>query len=193
MSHGTTFLAALVVTAGAIAAGGASCEMISTVESTTTGSGGRGGSGGAGGTGGSTTAACPSSKTACMAPTDCPPTQNECVDATCTAGCCGTSDLAAMTPTASQTPGDCMQIVCDGMGGTLMIDDDTNVDDEMNPCVADTCSMGTPVNTPIAGPCTTNGGMVCGDPSGMNAGQCVQCNAGTDCASGTCLANGTCM
>jgi hypothetical protein len=192
MGHGTGFLLALLVAAGAFAAGGAGCDTTSTLDSTAAGAGGTGGTaatsnGGAGGA-----AACKPGEAACMAPTDCPPTQNECVDATCTGGCCGTADVASMTPTATQTPGDCMEVVCDGKGGTLMIDDDTDVDDEMSPCVADTCSTGTPVRTPIAGPCTTNGGTVCGDPSGTNAGQCVQCNVPADCTTGACLANATC-
>jgi hypothetical protein len=199
MHQRTGFLAAVVVAAGMTAMGMAGCELISTVDRSmipssggagTTGTTSTGGTGGATGTGGMM--GCPSGVTACMAATDCPPTQNECVDAVCNAGCCGTTNVAANIPTATQTPGDCMVVVCDGMGGTMTKNDDMDVDDDMNACTADSCMMGMPVHTPIAGPCTANGGTVCGDTAGTNAGKCVQCNVAADCMTGICLPNGSC-
>jgi hypothetical protein len=193
MTRWTGFLPALVAAAaGTIAAGATGCGT----SAASTGGGGAAttsttSTGGTGGAGGSAPV-CKAGVAQCVAITDCPPTQNECVDTTCVKGCCGTMDVAAMTPTATQTPGDCEEVVCDGMGGTQMMEDDTDVPDDMNPCIADSCSMGSPVRTPVAGACTANGGAVCGDPAGMNAGNCVACNVTADCTAGVCTMSGGC-
>src|SRR5580692_9296498 len=133
MMHRFGFLAALVLAAGALSAGMTGCELIASVDrnmipgaggAATTGTTGTTSTGGTGGGSGGSQPMCNTGVTACTAVADCPPTMSQCVTAACTAGCCGTSDVAAMTPTATQTPGDCKEVVCDGMGGTQTIDDD---------------------------------------------------------------------
>ncbi len=138
--------------------------------------GATGGSGATGGMGGSGGAPCTDPAT------QCPDPGNECVVATCDMGACATSNVPAGTPTAQgQLAGDCMMQVCDGAGATEMANDDADPTDDMNDCTADTCAAGANVHTPIAGSCDDGGGVVCADPAGPKAGQCVACNMDADC------------
>lgn len=114
----------------------------------------------------------------------CPPSTNECELPACTAGKCTATPVSQSTPTtAGQTSGDCKLVVCDGMGGTEVVDDDDPLDD-MNDCTTDTCVAG--VNTPVpiapGTACTTNGGKVCG--SGSKAATCVECISNASCSNG---------
>jgi hypothetical protein len=102
----------------------------------------------------------------CVSDGECPPTGNECTVPACNAGLCGASDVAAGTPTATQTPGDCQVIECDGNGGTASVEDDTDVPaDDGNPCTSETCNAGVAAHPklPALTACSLDGGVVCDD------------------------------
>jgi hypothetical protein len=65
---------------------------------------------------------------------------------------------------ASQTPGGCIEVQCDGNGRTV------------------------DVQRAVQTPCTENGGAVCD-----GAGSCVECLDGADCGSGACGAANFCV
>lgn len=180
---------------------------------TSSGTGGTGGamtstSSGMGGAGGGSTSSSSSSASSsssssssssggmnCTMPTDCPMPASPCVTRLCTAGACTTGFVLADTPTAAQVPGDCKQVVCDGAGATINGDDDTDVPSDNEVCTADSCFAGSPVHMPVAKgtDCTAQGPApkhLCGDPAGLGAGKCVECNAAADCGAGkNCVAN----
>jgi hypothetical protein len=96
------------------------------------------------------------------------------------AGICSTGFIPADAPTATQVPGDCKQTVCDGNGGIIDGDDDTDVPTDNEVCTVDSCFDGTPVHMPAAKglDCMAQGPApkrFCGDPRGPNAGKCVEC------------------
>jgi hypothetical protein len=187
------FLPALALCFGAIGASAVGCELIASVDrtkiqdaldggsgtggtggdtSSTTGpgAGGAGGKGGGGGTGGSG---------GCMQP------MNECMQASCANNACSEMPKPDLTPVSMQAMGDCQRVVCDGMGGTKMEDDDTDVANDMKACTMDSCTNGMAVHTPVApgSACAENGGTKC------NAtGDCVQCTVPMDCT----MANEVC-
>lgn len=147
-----------------------------------------------GGSGGSTTTSSSSSTTcdttACGDPSECPDPMNECIDRTCVGGCCGTSFADATRAVAMQSQGDCKKVVCDGAGATQIVDDDLDPPAAMDACHTPICGSGVATQTPIAGACSFDGGKVCGDPSGANAGKCVECNTAAQCAAGmACVAS----
>jgi hypothetical protein len=139
-----------------------------------------------GGAGGSSQCVTP-----CKTDGDCPNPMNQCTEAVCLQGCCGTSPVPMGMGTLVQAPGDCKKLVCDGKGGTTTVPDDSNYDD-LNPCTMDSCQGGTATHAPIAGACSVDGGAVCGDPDGGAAGQCVGCNLPSECPAMVCKAN-TCL
>ncbi|MEP7123035.1 MAG: hypothetical protein ABJE95_19060, partial [Byssovorax sp.] len=200
--------------AGGRGSGGATSSVTSAVSSTSTGTSGAGGSGGAGGAtasstatgaggaggaGGATSSSVASGTgggggmaTTCMTPGDCPPPAGECLLAACTAGVCTTANVAAGTPTMMQTPGDCLKNVCDGNGAIVPANDDTDVNDDSNPCTNDGCGGGGVVtHMPVAAGTACGAGQVCDA-----AGSCLGCVtaatcAGVDdeCKTRTCIAN----
>jgi subtilisin-like proprotein convertase family protein len=115
----------------------------------------------------------------CNVAGDCPGTDDDCQTRACSSmGTCGVTFQPKGQPVVAQTPGDCMQNVCNGMGGVeLQIDDDDKPVDPTE-CTADLCMAGVPKNSPIAigEPCNEGGGEVCN-----GAGACVQCNVPSDC------------
>ena len=173
---------------------------------TSTGTGDSGGAGGSTSSSGSSASSSGSASASasgssssggmgCTVPADCPMPVNECVLRLCMAGACSTGNVAADMPTATQVPGDCKQAVCDGTGGIIDGDDDTDVPTDNEVCTLDSCFGGTPVHMPAAKglDCTAQGPApkhLCGDPAGLGAGKCVECNATADCAGGkTCTMN----
>ncbi|MFO0675763.1 MAG: hypothetical protein U0169_04475 [Polyangiaceae bacterium] len=131
---------------------------------------------------------------ACQGASDCPMPAGECVVRTCTAGCCGTSNVAVNTvTTAGQTANDCQKTVCDGSGFTKSIADDDDKPTASDDCHVGACNAGVPAQTRRAKgtTCTSGGGKVCDD-----TGSCVACNVDTDCTNsatprcqaGTCVA-----
>lgn len=128
----------------------------------------------------------------CQGPSDCPPTGNECVIATCDLGVCGTMNLGTSHVVSTQTSGDCHLVVCDGAGGTTMVNDDSDPPPATQ-CEAFTCNAGAVMGNPepTTTTCSTGGGRVCD-----GAGHCVECNAiadcgptGNECVVATCNAN----
>ena len=127
---------------------------------------------------------------ACVAATDCPGTDGECQQRTCTAGVCGVAFTAQNTPVASQTARDCQKNVCDGAGAVTLAPDAADLPNDNNACTVDTCVSGTPTFT------NATNGTSCGTAGVCGAGVCVGCNAPTDCPgtddeckARTCVAN----
>ncbi len=91
---------------------------------------------------------CASCPAACAAAADCPAAGSPCAAATCVGGVCGITALAANTEVPQQVPGDCRNLVCDGMGGETNLVDNTDVPNDGNDCTIDSCSNGTPAHVP---------------------------------------------
>lgn len=101
--------------------------------------------------------------TECTVVANCPGTDTECRTRTCVDGVCGFSYAAVGTLVGSQTAGDCQRLECDGSGGIISVDDNTDVFVDGLQCTNDVCVGGVPSNPPvIAGtPCNQGGGTVC--------------------------------
>jgi hypothetical protein len=116
----------------------------------------------------------------CFVPGDCPGTDTDCQQRTCTANQCGTALTPPGTPIMMQTTGDCQTAICDGMGnvGSQINAMDVPADDG-NDCTGETCPMGFPSHPahPQGTACSSGGGSVCN-----GSGTCVQCNTAFDCA-----------
>ena len=99
----------------------------------------------------------------------------------CTSNSCGLDNSPPGTPAppGSQTPGDCMLVVCDGSGGTTSQVQNGDIPIDGNECTGDVCTAGVPSNPPLApeSPCTANPGWVC---NGLGA--CVECATNNQCS-----------
>jgi hypothetical protein len=120
----------------------------------------------------------------CVAPTDCPGTDDFCKQRTCSNNVCGFQFTAMSTPLPQQTAGDCQSLVCNGAGAVQSIaaNGDTPVDGQQ--CTSDLCTNGVPSNPPLSAgtACSQNGGSLCSP-----TGQCVECNVPSNCpAPGAC-------
>ncbi len=112
----------------------------------------------------------------CLAPNDCPGTDDECQKRACTAGVCGMTFSTVGTAVTAQTVGDCKKAQCDGAGKIESVNDDSDLPDDSKACTDDTCSNGTPANTP------KTQGTSCGTAGVCDAsGACVGCNVPADC------------
>jgi len=137
-----------------------------------------------------TTTSSTTTTTQCATAAQCPG-GSECQQAICVGGACGLANVAAGTPVAGQTAGDCREVVCDGEGGTTSVADDADVPASPGPCAAGgVCTDGVPGFTVFAPPMTR-----CG-PDGSpelicdGAGACVECLTAGDCTGGdACIAN----
>jgi hypothetical protein len=113
----------------------------------------------------------------CNSPHDCPGTDTQCSTRTCDNATCGRMDPPAGTKVATgQTKGDCKSLECDGNGGILTVNDDTDVPVNTSLCVSKTCTNGSLVtaNQPQ--------GTMCGTSLVCNAnGICGECELPTDC------------
>jgi hypothetical protein len=111
----------------------------------------------------------------CLADADCG-ASTACATHHCLSGACVTDDTPYGTgDPGGQVAGDCQKLVCNGTGGITTVPDDTDTQDDGNPCTLDTCSGGAPQHLPVG--------------SGTVCGQGLVCN-GTTCASG-CVIGGT--
>ena len=138
------------------------------------GNGGEAGSGGtsaqAGGTnsggGGST----------CDSASDCPAPRAECGMAICEAGQCGFTPVPEGTPASTQTPGDCLVVVCDGAGAALTEEDNDDLPVDSDECTQDVCTAGIPSNPlePAGAPCGAD--LACDA-----AGACTGCGVASQC------------
>jgi hypothetical protein len=132
------------------------------------------GTGGAGAAGGQTTA-CNATNASTVCNDENPCTQDACNEGN---GTCTHTPFDDV-PLTEQV-GDCKKLVCiDGQPVTQ--NNDTDVYKDGNDCTTDTCSEGTPLNTPVAA------GSACSDAQNASAhvcdaaGTCVECLAPTDC------------
>lgn len=110
----------------------------------------------------------------CAIATDCPGEDTECATRFCTSGSCGVSLASYGTQLAVQTAGDCRVWICDGAGGEILQNDDSDIADDGTICTGDFCSAGTPAHLPA------NEGEVCEEPGD-----------GGICQSGVCVPNPT--
>jgi hypothetical protein len=99
----------------------------------------------------------------CANASQCPGQDTACGARTCVAGQCGYSVTAVGTPVAGQPSGDCKLVTCDGAGGTVTSNDDTDLPVDGLTCTQDICSAGSGTNppVPIGTACAQNGGRVC--------------------------------
>ncbi len=114
----------------------------------------------------------------CNVPADCVnlPPDDDCQTRTCVNNICGQDFTAMGTPISTQSAGDCKQTVCDGTGKTMIVNLDTDVPEDNNPCTMNLCTNGVP-NNPNEAP-----GISCGSPrvcDGM--GNCLGCITPNDC------------
>ncbi len=126
----------------------------------------------------------------CVSFTDCPGSDTQCQQRTCTAGVCGFGYAAQNTPVASQTANDCKKNVCDGAGAITQANDAADLPNDNNSCTVDTCVAGAPTFT------NATAGTTCGTAGVCSGGQCVGCNtpsdcpgSDTECRARTCVAN----
>src|SRR5207248_2231360 len=84
----------------------------------------------------------------CVAPANCPGVDGDCQARTCASGVCGVANAGAGTPAASQVPGDCHQVQCDGDGGSGSVVDDGDAP-AGTACAPGVCSAGTPSTPPL--------------------------------------------
>jgi len=100
---------------------------------------------------------------ACIAADECPAPGGECGQPACVKNACTFQDAAFGTVLATQDPGDCRTIICDGKGGTARLVDDLDVPVDGLPCTDDVCDDGAAKNPPSAAgtPCSADGGVVC--------------------------------
>ena len=130
----------------------------------------------------------------CNVATDCAGDDNVCQTRTCVSNVCGFNRIAAGTPVASQTVGDCKVVQCDGQGNTVTVNDNTDIPVDNDACTTDTCMNGTPSNPPLAAGTTCGNGRTCD-----GSGRCGQCNTAADCGTSnecrtySCTAQGTCQ
>ncbi|MDW8251958.1 MAG: lamin tail domain-containing protein, partial [Myxococcales bacterium] len=131
----------------------------------------------------------------CNKASDCPGTDTECQTRTCTNNICGMSFAPSGTVVSNQTPGDCKQNRCNGVGGVVAVPFHSDLPVDGNPCTQDVCIGGNPSNPPASSgtPCNQNGGKVCN-----GASACVACvvaadcpGSDTECQTRTCI-NNTC-
>ena len=139
--------------------------------------GGAGTSGAAGQDGGGDAA------TGCSTLEDCPLPSSDCVERTCVAGTCGTSNKANGTEAATQTAHDCKKNVCNGAGAVESVNDDTDTPDDSNDCTSDECNSGVASNPPksTSTACGAGGALFCD-----GAGKCVGCTSPSQCTAPQC-------
>ena len=121
---------------------------------------------------------------ACNAPSDCPATSGECVLRTCTTHVCGTMNAnSGVVRVSGQTAGDCQVLQCNGSGGTMSVNDATDLPSASGSmCRTTPACTGSPLapsytNATIGTACTDSGGALCN-----GTGMCVACNTIADCA-----------
>ena len=130
----------------------------------------------------------------CNVPADCAGNDTACSTRTCVQAVCGVNLVAAGTAIASQTPGDCKVVQCDGNGNATPANDNNDLPVDGNACTNDVCSVGTPSNPAAPSGTSCGNGRQCD-----GAGHCGQCNVASDCGTNndcrtyTCSALGACM
>jgi hypothetical protein len=120
---------------------------------------------------------------ACVRDRDCPRPPTPCAVARCSEGTCSAANAKAGT-VIPDVPGDCHDVVCDGLGGVSSRPlDENDVPVFENPCVVGTCNKKGVAGSAllVAGtPCQVAGGDKLCDGTGL----CVQCLVQSDCGPG---------
>lgn len=106
----------------------------------------------------------------------------ECLEHVCRNGADTAVPVESGVAIATQMAGDCKKVTCDGMGGEIEINDDTDVKNDGLECTLDVCLNGVPMNSnaPADTPCGANMDLVCN-----GEGQCLGCLVGADCSANT--------
>ena len=126
----------------------------------------------------------------CTTPAQCPGEDGECGTRTCEGGQCGMNAAPQGTVVSQQTPGDCLQQVCNGSGSIVGVADDADLPSDNNDCTSDACQGGIPQHDakPEGTSCVGPGnGKVCN-----SIGTCVECLVGADCQSLVCTQGWEC-
>ncbi len=106
----------------------------------------------------------------CFSDGACAGMNSACTTGKCVNQQCKPAYAANGSPGGQQTDGDCKKSVCNGSGGIQVVNDDTDVPMNFNPCTAGTCNNGVGTFKPA------NIGLPCGAMSGFTcngAGMCV--------------------
>jgi hypothetical protein len=100
---------------------------------------------------------------ACNTASQCPGSDTECQQRTCTTHVCGLAALPAGTVLASQVTGDCQQRQCTSAATVTTVAFDADVPVDNNPCTGDVCASGVPSNppSPAGTTCNQGSGLVC--------------------------------
>lgn len=194
MKYRSSLLAALgVVLLGGVVA--TACTSPQRAYGPDTGIGGGGGSGGSASTGATMSVGTgTTSMVPCAVFSDCPGRDTECQKRVCEGGMCGISFSLVGVGITAQNAGDCLMIVCDGLGELTQVVDDTDLPVDSNPCTKDVCAKGVPSNPPVSFGTTCGGTLTCD-----NQGNCTGCTSpgecpGTDndCQTRSCTTSGVC-
>jgi hypothetical protein len=111
----------------------------------------------------------------------------------------GACEYPSAVTVAGFVAGDCQQLHCNGVGGTVSSDDPSDPPVSHTACLINPTCSGSPLEphltaAPAGTDCTADNNLpnhVCG--SGLRAGECVECVSNVDCpGSGTC-SNGVCF
>jgi hypothetical protein len=131
----------------------------------------------------------------CSTVSECPGTDTECRTRTCVSGTCGFSFAAAGTVLGAQTAGDCKKDVCDGAGGVVQANDDSDTPPS-GACTHGGCANGVPTQTPAnegtACPGGTCSSGVCGCTTCPNQGNPCTVGIGACQRTGTIICDGNC-
>ena len=106
---------------------------------------------------------------------------------TCNSGTCEESfrGAGATVPTG-QTTGDCRSLACNGSGGVVSAQLNTDLPNDANACTNDTCVAGTPTYT------NATNGIACGMSGMCLNGGCVGCVADANCGTSNFCVTYTC-
>ena len=113
--------------------------------------------------------------THCTVPSDCPLAGNACFLRSCVGEVCALTDAPTGMPVASQLAGDCKQVQCDSVGGTMEVPFGDPFDDGSD-CTVDVCDGTALQHIPKAMGTPCQGG-VCDGGEG-----CVECITALDCS-----------
>jgi len=112
----------------------------------------------------------------CLTATTCPGTDAECHTRSCVGGQCGVANTTQGTALAAQTPRDCKKSVCNGSGGTQIVNDDLDLPVDGNPCTQDVCTAGQPSNPFVTAGNSCGASTICD-----GQGACVTCLTASSC------------
>ncbi len=126
----------------------------------------------------------------CRSSADCGSSSNACQYAACVQGACTLANVARGALVARDTPADCADTLCDGLGGTTRAPDLDNAP-EAALCFSSSCdASGNSKSAPLpaGADCSGDGGRMCD-----GAGRCVACLGDSDCPLGqVCGGVGSC-